>query len=59
MVVIVISNIILDYPIVKCINTFMQIKKTYSILQFAKVLVGDSKKPTKPINQKTRKRYND
>ena len=56
MAVIVISNIILDYPIVKCINTFMQIKKTYLILQFAKVLVGDSKKPTKPINQKTRKR---
>ena len=31
----------------------MQIKKTYLILQFAKVLVGDSKKPTKPINQKS------
>jgi len=32
----------------------MQIKKPYSILQFAKVSVGDSKKPTEPIkiNQK-------
>ena len=49
----------LDNPIVKCIFQIMQIKKTYSILQFAKVSVGDNKKPTEPINQKTRKRYND
>jgi hypothetical protein len=41
----------LDYPIVKCIFQIMQIKKTYSILQFAKVSVGDNKKPTEPINQ--------
>jgi hypothetical protein len=33
----------------------MQTKLTYSIIQFAKVLVGDSKKPTKPINQLIKK----
>ena len=42
----------LDYPIVKCINTFMQIKLSSSIIQFAKVSVGYMKKPTEPINQK-------
>jgi hypothetical protein len=41
----------LDYPIVKCINTFMQIKLSSSIIQFAKVSVGEVKKPTEPINQ--------
>ena len=30
----------------------MQTKLTYSIIQFAKVSVGDSKKPTEPINYK-------
>ena len=32
----------------------MQTKLTYSIIQFAKVLVGDSKKPTKPTTKKER-----
>ena len=42
----------LDYPIVKCINTFMQIKLSSSIIQFAKVSVGEVKKPTEPTNKK-------
>jgi hypothetical protein len=33
---------------------FMQTKLTYSIIQFAKVSVGDSKKPTEPTtNERT------
>jgi len=37
----------------------MQIKLHSAIIQFAEVLWGDLNKPHEPINQKTRKRYND